>query len=76
MDALLGLLDRLVDAGNTVIVVEHHLDVVARADHVIDLGPGGGRHGGRILYEGPPQGLLTVPGSLTGAHLARERTGT
>ncbi|GAA2208231.1 excinuclease ABC subunit UvrA [Nonomuraea monospora] len=66
---LLTLLDRLVDGGNTVIVIEHHLDVVKHADWVIDLGPGGGKHGGRILFEGPPEDLLGAPGSVTGAHL-------
>ncbi|MBB6550702.1 excinuclease ABC subunit UvrA [Nonomuraea rubra] len=69
VETLIALLDRLVDGGNTVIVIEHHLDVVRRADWVIDLGPGGGRHGGRILFEGPPAGLLTAPESVTGAHL-------
>ncbi|MEV0387973.1 excinuclease ABC subunit UvrA [Nonomuraea sp. NPDC050643] len=67
--SLLDLLDRIVDAGNTVIVIEHHLDVVKRADWVIDLGPGGGKHGGRVLFEGTPAGLLTAPGSVTAAHL-------
>ncbi|MFI7707365.1 ATP-binding cassette domain-containing protein [Nonomuraea sp. NPDC049480] len=69
VDTLAGLLDRIVDAGNTVIVIEHDPEVIKRADWVIDLGPGGGKHGGRVLYEGPPAGLLSAPGSLTGAHL-------
>lgn len=69
VDTLVALLDRLVDGGNTVIVIEHHLDVVKRADWVIDLGPGGGKHGGRILFQGPPGDLPGAPGSITGAHL-------
>ena len=74
VDALIGLLDRLVDAGRTVIVIEHDLDVVARADWVIDLGPGGGHDGGRIVFEGPPRELVRADGSLTGLHL-RSRLG-
>ncbi|NJP91636.1 excinuclease ABC subunit UvrA [Nonomuraea sp. FMUSA5-5] len=69
VQTLIALLDRLVDGGNTVIVIEHHLDVVKRADWVIDLGPGGGKHGGRVLFQGPPQDLVSAPGSITGAHL-------
>jgi excinuclease ABC A subunit len=69
VDHLIGLLDRLVDNGSTVIVIEHNLDVVARADWVIDLGPGAGREGGRVIYEGPPMGLMQQEGSLTGLHL-------
>ncbi|MGI5429940.1 ATP-binding cassette domain-containing protein [Streptomyces sp. CA-179760] len=68
---LVALLDRLVDTGNTVIVVEHNLDVVARADWVIDLGPDGGRDGGEILFEGTPRQLLEAEGSFTGEHLRR-----
>jgi len=68
----LGLLDRLVDDGNTVIVIEHHLDVVARADWVVDLGPGAGHDGGRVVFEGTPAQLLGAQGSVTGQHL-RER---
>jgi excinuclease ABC A subunit len=71
VDGLVGLLDRLVDAGNTVIVVEHNLDVVARADWVIDLGPDGGRDGGRVVFEGTPAELLVAEGSFTGEHLRR-----
>ncbi|MFE3929713.1 ATP-binding cassette domain-containing protein [Streptomyces sp. YIM B13508] len=71
VDGLLGLLDRLVDAGNTVVVVEHSLQVVACADRVIDLGPGGGRDGGRVVFEGTPAELLRAPGSHTGKHLRR-----
>ncbi|MGC9537234.1 ATP-binding cassette domain-containing protein [Streptomyces sp. UG1] len=71
VDGLLGLLDRLVDAGNTVVVVEHNLDVVAHADRIIDLGPDGGRDGGRVIFEGTPRQLLETPGSFTAEHLRR-----
>ncbi|MEU3885457.1 excinuclease ABC subunit UvrA [Streptomyces sp. NPDC029041] len=71
VEGLVALLDRLVDAGNTVVVVEHNLDVVARADWVIDLGPGGGRDGGEVVFEGTPRQLLEAAGSFTGEHLRR-----
>ena len=71
VDNLIRLLDRLVDAGRTVIVIEHNLDVIARADWVIDLGPGAGHDGGRIVFEGPPERLVDAEGSLTGVHLRR-----
>jgi excinuclease UvrABC ATPase subunit len=71
VDNLVKLLDRLVESGRTVIVIEHNLDVVARADWVIDLGPGAGHDGGRIVFEGPPAELIRAPGSLTGEHLRR-----
>ncbi|MFJ4535047.1 ATP-binding cassette domain-containing protein [Streptomyces tibetensis] len=71
VEGLVALLDRLVDSGNTVVVVEHNLDVVARADWVIDLGPGGGRDGGGIVFEGTPRQLLEAEGSFTGEHLRR-----
>ncbi|MFH8607169.1 ATP-binding cassette domain-containing protein [Streptomyces sp. NPDC018029] len=71
VDGLLALLDRLVDAGNTVLVVEHNLDVVKHADWVIDLGPDGGKHGGRIVFEGTPAQLLRAEGSYTAEHLRR-----
>jgi len=71
VDNLIGLLDRLVDAGRTVIVIEHNLDVVARADWVIDLGPGAGHDGGRVIFEGTPADLARAEGSLTGEHLRR-----
>ncbi len=71
VDKLIDLLDRLVDAGRTVIVIEHNLDVVARADWVIDLGPGAGHDGGRVIFEGPPSQLVKAKGSLTGEYLKR-----
>jgi excinuclease ABC subunit A len=67
---LLGVLNRLVDAGNTVLVVEHHLDVIKSADYVIDLGPEGGDDGGEIVAEGPPEAIAQTPGSYTGKFLA------
>jgi excinuclease ABC subunit A len=67
---LLGVLNRLVDAGNTVLVVEHHLDVIKAADHVIDLGPEAGDEGGEIVAEGPPEVVAQTPGSYTGKFLA------
>ncbi|MGW3987193.1 ATP-binding cassette domain-containing protein [Streptomyces sp. NPDC004830] len=68
---LVALLERLVDAGNTVVVVEHNLDVVARADWVVDLGPDGGRDGGEVVFEGTPRDLLGAQGSFTAEHLRR-----
>jgi excinuclease ABC A subunit len=67
---LLAILDRLVDAGNTVIVIEHNMDVVRRADWIIDLGPEGGSKGGRVVFAGTPTQLLAAKGSLTGKYLA------
>ncbi|MGC4803901.1 ATP-binding cassette domain-containing protein [Micromonospora sp. DT233] len=67
---LLGLLDRLVDAGKSVIVVEHHQAVMAHADWIIDLGPGAGHDGGRIVFEGTPADLVAARHTLTGQHLA------
>jgi excinuclease ABC subunit A len=69
---LMGVLERLVDAGNTVLVIEHNLDVIKCADHVIDLGPEGGHRGGRLVAEGPPEFVATVPGSHTGRYLKAE----
>ncbi len=69
VDNLIGLLDRLVDAGRTVIVIEHNLDVVARADWVIDLGPGAGHDGGRVMFSGSPADLVAGGDSLTAQHL-------
>ena len=71
VENLIGLLDRLVESGRTVIVIEHNLDVVARADWVIDLGPGAGHDGGRVIFEGPPAELIRASGTLTGEHLRR-----
>ncbi|GAA1951299.1 excinuclease ABC subunit UvrA [Amycolatopsis minnesotensis] len=70
--ALVGLLDRLVDAGNTVLVVEHDPDVIVRADWVVDLGPEAGRHGGEVIFEGTPADLLAAEGSHTGEFLRRD----
>ena len=67
---LLGLLDRLVDSGKSVIVVEHHQAVMAHADWIIDLGPGAGHDGGRIVFEGTPADLVADRSTLTGEHLA------
>lgn len=67
---LLGLLDRLVDSGKTVIVIEHHQAVMAHADWIIDLGPGAGHDGGRIVFEGTPADLVAGRATLTGEHLA------
>jgi excinuclease UvrABC ATPase subunit len=67
---LLGLLDRLVDAGKSVIVIEHHQTVMAHADWIIDLGPGAGHGGGRIVFEGTPAELVGARSTLTGEHLA------
>jgi excinuclease UvrABC ATPase subunit len=70
VEQLLGLLDRLVDAGKSVIVVEHHQAVMAHADWIIDLGPGAGHDGGRIVFEGTPADLVADRSTLTGEHLA------
>ena len=67
---MLGLLDQLVDSGKSVIVIEHHLSVMAHADWIIDLGPGAGHDGGRIVFEGPPADLVAKKSTLTGDHLA------
>jgi excinuclease UvrABC ATPase subunit len=70
VEQLLGLLDRLVDAGRSVIVIEHHLAVVAHADWIIDLGPGAGHDGGRVVFEGAPADLAAAGSTLTGEYLA------
>ncbi|MFF5248271.1 ATP-binding cassette domain-containing protein [Streptosporangium sp. NPDC000095] len=70
VEQLLGLLDRLVDSGKSVIVIEHHQAVMAHADWIIDLGPGAGHDGGRIVFEGTPADLVAARPTLTGEHLA------
>jgi len=67
---LLALLDRLVDAGKSVIVIEHHQAVMAHADWIVDLGPGAGHDGGRVVFEGTPADLVAAKSTLTGEHLA------
>ncbi|MER7070411.1 excinuclease ABC subunit UvrA [Terrabacter sp. NPDC000476] len=70
VENLLGLLDRLVDSGRSVIVIEHHQAVMAHADRIIDLGPGAGHEGGRVVFEGTPAELVQARSTLTGEHLA------
>jgi excinuclease UvrABC ATPase subunit len=70
LEQLLGLLDRLVDSGKSVIVIEHHQAVMAHADWIIDLGPGAGHEGGRIVFEGTPTDLVAARSTLTGEHLS------
>ncbi|RZU54273.1 excinuclease ABC A subunit [Krasilnikovia cinnamomea] len=70
VEQLLGLLDRLVDSGKSVIVIEHHQAVMAHADWIIDLGPGAGHDGGRVVFEGAPADLIAERATLTGQHLA------
>ncbi|WP_030893908.1 ATP-binding cassette domain-containing protein [Streptomyces sp. NRRL S-474] len=70
VEQLLGLLDRLVDSGKSVIVIEHHQAVMAHADWIIDLGPGAGHDGGRVVFEGTPADLVKARSTLTGEHLA------
>ena len=69
VEALLGLLDRLVDSGKSVVVIEHHQAVMAHADWIIDLGPGAGHDGGRVVFEGLPADLVASASTLTGQHL-------
>jgi excinuclease ABC subunit A len=68
---LLEVLHRLTDLGNTIIIIEHNLDIVRNADYVLDMGPEGGERGGRIVAHGTPEQIATVPGSYTGQFLAR-----
>jgi excinuclease UvrABC ATPase subunit len=70
LEQLLALLDRLVDSGKSVIVIEHHLSVMAHGDWIIDLGPGAGHDGGKIVFEGTPAELVAKKSTLTGEHLA------
>jgi excinuclease ABC subunit A len=71
VEKLLQVLHRLVDAGNTVVVIEHNLDVIKTADWIVDLGPEGGTRGGAIVAEGTPEEVARVPDSATGEYLAR-----
>jgi len=68
---LLDMLSLLVDAGNSVVVIEHNLDVIKVADHIIDLGPEGGDNGGRIVAEGTPEKVARIEGSYTGHYLKK-----
>jgi excinuclease UvrABC ATPase subunit len=70
VDNLLGLLDRLVEAGNSVIVIEHHQAVMAHADWIIDIGPGAGHDGGTVVFQGTPADLVAAGSTLTAQHLA------
>ena len=70
VDQLLALLDRLVDGGTSVVVIEHHQAVMAHADWIVDLGPGAGHDGGRVVFEGTPAELVAARSTLTGQHLA------
>jgi excinuclease UvrABC ATPase subunit len=70
VDQLLGLLDRLVESGKSVIVIEHHQAVMAHADWIIDLGPGAGHDGGRVVFEGTPADIVADKSTITGEHLA------
>jgi excinuclease UvrABC ATPase subunit len=69
---LLAIMDRLVDSGNTVVVIEHNVDIIKNADWIIDLGPEGGHKGGRVLFEGTPEQLLGAKHSLTSAYLGTD----
>jgi excinuclease ABC subunit A len=69
---LLEVVTKLVDRGNSVLVIEHNMDVIKVADHIIDIGPEGGAGGGQVLYEGSPEGLLKVKESFTGQFLKEE----
>ena len=69
IDCLLRVLQRLVNAGNTVVIIEHHLDVIKNADHVIDLGPGAGDEGGHIIATGTPEEIAQIEQSFTGQYL-------
>src|SRR5439155_35269 len=73
-ETLLGVLLRLRDSGNTLVLVEHDADVIWAADHLVDLGPGAGEEGGRVIYQGPPAGMLDSEESVTGAYLSGRRS--
>lgn len=72
VEILMELLNRLIENGNTIIVIEHNMDVIKRADWIIDMGPGGGKNGGRVIFEGIPKDILTAKGSLTGKYMQRD----
>ena len=72
VETLIGVLQKLIEHGATVVVIEHDLDMIANADYVIDMGPGGGETGGRIVAEGTPAQVAANSDSLTGRYLARE----
>ena len=69
MQALLNILNRLVETGSTVILIEHNLDIIKAADWIIDLGPEGGDKGGRVIFEGTPADIVRAEGSYTGKYL-------
>ncbi|MDE7063966.1 MAG: excinuclease ABC subunit A, partial [Desulfovibrionaceae bacterium] len=71
---LISVLHKLVDRGATVVVIEHNTDVILAADHVLDLGPGGGENGGQIVSQGTPEAIVADPDSVTGRFLMQERT--
>ena len=70
---LLGVFQTLIDNGGTVVVIEHDLDVIRSADYIIDMGPGGGEEGGRIVASGTPEEIVRAPGSCTGKYLRRNK---
>ncbi|MDN0063482.1 ATP-binding cassette domain-containing protein [Collinsella ihumii] len=72
VEVLLGVLQRLIDNGATVVVIEHDLDMIANADYIVDMGPGGGEGGGRIVCAGTPEEVAACPGSITGRYIAEE----
>ena len=69
---LLGVLNKLVDKGNTVLIIEHNLDVIKTVDHIIDIGPEGGKKGGEIVFQGTPEEILTIKNNHTGVFLKKE----
>lgn len=75
IERLMRLMNRLVDQGATLIVIEHHLDVIGQADWIIDLGPGAGYEGGNVLFQGPPEELIHCHASITGRYLKRYAEG-
>lgn len=70
---LIGVFQRLIDSGATVVVIEHDLDMIANADYVVDMGPGGGNAGGKIVAAGTPMAIARTPQSLTGKYLKEEK---